>query len=142
MSETPGGGNQHLKPHQFKPGQSGNPAGRPKGSRNKLGEAFLDDAYEAWTKHGKKTFEQMAIRDPSGFNKLMGSILPREVVLNHFSRIEQHVSIFENFNLSAAKEFAEAYRLALATIKAKPPVPPVIDHLSPEAEAAWRTEDD
>ena len=28
----------HLNPEvQFKPGQSGNPAGRPKGSRNKLG---------------------------------------------------------------------------------------------------------
>jgi Family of unknown function (DUF5681) len=30
--------NGQQKPWLFKPGQSGNPAGRPKGSRNKLGE--------------------------------------------------------------------------------------------------------
>jgi hypothetical protein len=30
---------RHLKP--FKPGQSGNPKGRPKGARNRLGTQFL-----------------------------------------------------------------------------------------------------
>jgi Family of unknown function (DUF5681) len=33
--------NAQQKPWLFKPGQSGNPAGRPKGSRNKLAEDFL-----------------------------------------------------------------------------------------------------
>lgn len=31
----------HLAPYQFKPGQSGNPAGRPKGSRN-MSTVFQD----------------------------------------------------------------------------------------------------
>src|SRR5260221_5404769 len=32
----------------WKPGQSGNPAGRQKGSRNKLSQDFIDDAYAEW----------------------------------------------------------------------------------------------
>ena len=32
----------------WKSGQSGNPAGRPKGSRNKLSEQFLEETYEVW----------------------------------------------------------------------------------------------
>jgi len=35
------------------PGQSGNPKGRPKGSRNKLSEDFFRDLCEAWQAMGK-----------------------------------------------------------------------------------------
>ena len=40
-----------LKPWLWKPGQSGNPAGRPVGARNRLAETFLEDLYRDWQEH-------------------------------------------------------------------------------------------
>jgi len=67
------------KPWLFKPGQSGNPAGRPKGSRNKLAEDFLSDAYQQWQQHGSKALETMATSEPAKFCQMVASLLPKEM---------------------------------------------------------------
>lgn len=63
------------KAHQFKPG---NP-GRQKGSRNKLGEAFLEDLYSSWAAHGPETIEKVRTEKPDQYLKVVASILPREL---------------------------------------------------------------
>ena len=68
-------------PWRFKPGQSGNPAGRPKGSRNKLAEDFLADAYQQWQQHGSKALETMATSEPAKFCQMVAGLLPKESVL-------------------------------------------------------------
>lgn len=70
-----------LKP--FKPGQSGNPNGRKKGSRNKLGEDFLSDALAAWNKHGPEALTAMATEEPAKFCSMIAGILPKELNVNH-----------------------------------------------------------
>ena len=63
---------------QFKRGQSGNPRGRPQGSRNKLSEDFFRDLCDAWQAFGKPALETMAMLYPVEFVRLVASLMPKE----------------------------------------------------------------
>src|SRR5215510_13753645 len=64
--------------HQFKPG---NP-GRPKGSRNKLGEDFLQALAEDFARHGAEVIERVRIEKPEAYIKVVASLLPKDLNLN------------------------------------------------------------
>lgn len=65
------------KEHQFKPGNSG----RPKGSRNKLGEAFLADMLADWEQNGPEVIQKVRADKPDQYLKVVASILPKEMNL-------------------------------------------------------------
>ena len=71
----------NLRP-AWKKGQSGNPKGRPKGSRSKLSESFLTDVLEAWNEHGKAALKEMAQDKPAEFARMVASIIPKELDLS------------------------------------------------------------
>lgn len=64
--------------HQFKPG---NP-GRPKGSRNKLGEAFLEAMHADFVQHGTDVIARVRNEKPDQYLKVVASILPKDLNVN------------------------------------------------------------
>jgi hypothetical protein len=64
---------------KFKPGKSGNPAGRPKGARSKLGEEFINAMLADFTKNGKLAIETVRDEKPDQYLKVIASILPKEI---------------------------------------------------------------
>lgn len=71
----------NLRP-PWKKGQSGNPKGRPKGSRNKLSESFINDALEAWNEGGKGVLSKMMAERPGDFAKMIAGLVPKEFDVN------------------------------------------------------------
>lgn len=70
----------HLRDDlKFKPGQSGNPAGRAKGSRNKLGEDFIRALHEDFQEHGVAAIQAVRADKPDAYLKVIASLLPREL---------------------------------------------------------------
>lgn len=53
--------------------------GRPKGSRNKLGEAFLADMLADWETYGAETIVKVREEKPDQYLKVVASILPKEL---------------------------------------------------------------
>jgi hypothetical protein len=98
---------------QFKPGQSGNPAGRRRGSRNRLAEDFISDLREAWERDGPTALKICAATDPVAFVKVIASILPRDVEITADISITKSLSVVEAFRVLAAAPPAELEHAAI-----------------------------
>lgn len=56
--------------------------GRPKGARNKLGEAFIQALHDSFEQHGPETIETVRVEKPDQYLKVIASLLPKEHTLN------------------------------------------------------------
>ena len=63
----------------WKPGQSGNAKGRPRGSRNKLTEDFFRDLCDAWQAYGKPALMTVAWTHPLEFVRVVAQLMPKDV---------------------------------------------------------------
>jgi hypothetical protein len=87
--------NGDKKDTRIKPGEVRNPAGRPKGARNKLGEAFVKALHEDFEIHGVEAVEKVRDEKPDQYLKVIASLMPKEI------------DVGENF-ASALKESRDA----------------------------------
>src|SRR6478736_359012 len=97
----------------FKPGQSGNPNGRPKGSRNKFTEEFLDDFREVWAEEGSNAIKTMAKDRPGDFVRVAAMLVPKELLLGRSNPLadlsdDELVAIIEALQIAAHSKEADA----------------------------------
>jgi hypothetical protein len=71
---------RNLRP--FNPGQSGNPKGRPKGARNRLGTQFLEALEADFNKHGAKAIALVREKKPEVYIRVVADLLPKEANIN------------------------------------------------------------
>lgn len=55
--------------------------GRPKGSRNKLGEQFISDLQKDWEEHGAQAIKDCREEKPTEYVKVVAGLLPKEHIL-------------------------------------------------------------
>ena len=70
-----------LDPYKWKKGQSGNPGGRPKGSRQKLCNSFLDALHEDFQDNGAAAIIKCREKRPHEYLKIIVSLVPKEMHL-------------------------------------------------------------
>jgi len=78
----------------FKPGQSGNPKGRPKGARNRLGTQFLEALEADFNQFGSQAIALVREKKPEIYMRVVADLLPKEA----------------NINVEAGEAFAELWR--------------------------------
>jgi len=61
------------------PGESGNPRGRPLGSRNRLSEKFILALHDDFEEHGSTVIQQVRQERPEIYLKVIASLVPREL---------------------------------------------------------------
>ena len=55
--------------------------GRPKGHRNKIGDAFLKDLMKWHAKHGMKAIEAVGKKKPEELLRIMASLIPKHDIV-------------------------------------------------------------
>jgi hypothetical protein len=72
----------------WQPGVSGNPAGRPRGSRNALSEEVICALLRDFRKHGEKAVAQVRRTQPAAYLKILALLVPREHKVQHSNPIK------------------------------------------------------
>ncbi len=106
----------------FKPGISGNPNGRPKGSRNRLTDQVLKSIAEDFAQHGSEVLERVRREEPATYLKMIVSLLPRELVMQFEQHRPSEVGQLEDEQIIELADAADTQKVAEQVYENRPPI--------------------
>jgi hypothetical protein len=78
----------------WKKGESGNPAGRKPGSRNRLSEAFLNSLEADFEQHGPQVIAKVRVESPAVYLKVVANLMPAQLE----ARLQAQVDVHHQFS--------------------------------------------
>ena len=100
-----------VRGRPFKKGQSGNPNGRPKGSRNRLTDSVLKKIAADFAKHGDEVLERVRKEEPATYLKFIISLLPRELIMQFEQHRPNEIATLEDDEVAEMLEYTQRQRL-------------------------------
>ena len=101
----------HLAP-PFPKGVSGNPAGRPMHSRQKLTEKFIDDLSKFYEIEGASLIKRVADEQPAMLLQVVARLLPKDISLNVSGSIETELTVDQRTRIAEAWLMGQSDRLS------------------------------
>ena len=98
---------------KFQPGQSSDPKGRPKGSRNKLGEDFFETLADDFENHGKDAIVKMREDRPGDYIRMMASLVSKETTQN----VDPYADMTDEQLAESIRELNEAVEPYLRSVE-------------------------
>ena len=88
-------------PNRWKPGQSGNPAGRPVGARQKIEESFLESLRKKWAAEGDAIVDRVAMNNPEKILEVMARVLPKELAVTVQQTVDPRLKALQQMDAEA-----------------------------------------
>jgi hypothetical protein len=97
--------------HLFKPGQSGNPAGRPVGSKSKLTENILFDLAEFYAAEGKDLIRRVRDENPAALLQGLLKLIPKDISLNVSGGVELELTVDQRTRIAESWLMSQSDRV-------------------------------
>src|SRR5262245_31390393 len=106
----------------WQPGQSGNPAGRLRGSRNKLSEEVICALLRDFREHGQKAIAKVRRTQPAAYLKVLALLVPREHKVEHSNVVkslsdEELEAMIEYLKTSLEAQAGGSIKVIVGTIE-------------------------